>query len=121
MNHQYEEVSRILGQSVSDRQVSLLSKALHEHLPSLKQKIMEDCLAKTQNDTRSDFDSERCKKEHFNALMLARNDPPDAQIQLAESRLKVKFIRHRMTDLLNRFDATKSNVAQNEIAIQDLV
>lgn len=71
---------------------------------------MEDWLAKTQNDTRSDFDSECCKKEHFNALMLARNDPPDAQIQLSESRLKVKFIRHRMTDLLNRFD---------EIAIQD--
>ena len=37
MNPQYAEVSRILGQSESDRQLSLLSKVLHEHLPCLKQ------------------------------------------------------------------------------------
>ena len=196
MNPQYAEVSRILGQSESDRQLSLLSKALHEHLPSLKQnaefenaaklwdrrnntwsiqletdlkkrkqpvytqqdiealnnaynvmvaqvnktreatmshydklldesrarqKTMEDCLAKTENDARSDFDSERCKQEHLEALLGTRNAPQDAQIQLAESRLKVKFIRNGRFDFLNRFEATKVNAAQNEVIIQDRI
>ena len=58
-----------------------------------RQKTMEDCLAKTENDARSDFDSERCKQEHLEALLGTRNAPQDAQIQIAESRLKVKFIR----------------------------
>ena len=59
---------------------------------------MEDCLARTENDARSDFDSERCKQEHLEALLGTRNAPQDAQIQLAGSRLKVKFIRKRRVD-----------------------
>ena len=168
MNPQYAEVSRILGQSESDRQLSLLSKALHEHLPSLKQnaefdnaaklwdrrsntwskqletdlqqrkqpvytqqdiaalnnaynvmvgqvnktreatmshynklldesrarkKTMEDCVTKTQHDSRSDSDSEICKQEHLISLITHGNPPPDVQAQIAESKLKVRFIR----------------------------
>ena len=51
MNPQYAEVSRILGQSESDRQLSLLSKALHEQLPSLKQNADFDNATKLGQNT----------------------------------------------------------------------
>ena len=46
MNPQYAEVSRILGQSEADRQLLLINKVLHEHLPSLKQNAEFDNAAK---------------------------------------------------------------------------
>ena len=192
MNPQYAEVSRILGQSESDRQLSLLSKALHEHLPSLKQnaefdnaaklwdrrsntwskqletdlqqrkqpvytqqdiaalnnaynvmvgqvnktreatmshynklldesrarkKTMEDCVTKTQHDSRSDYDSEVCKQEHLMKLITQGNPPADANVQIAESKLKVKFILKRRTDFLEGFNTTKRNAASYEIVM----
>ena len=36
MNPQYAEVSRILGQSESDRQLAIIGRALHEHIPSFQ-------------------------------------------------------------------------------------
>ena len=172
MNPQYAEVSRILGQSESDRQLSLLSKALHEHLPSLKQntefdnaaklwdrrsntwskqletdlqqrkqpvytqqdiaalnnaynvmvgqvnktreatmshynklldesrarkKTMEDCVTKTQHDSRSDSDSEICKQEHLMRLIAHGNPPADAQAQdFLEQFKTTKTMQHQM-------------------------
>jgi len=68
MNPQYAEVSRILGQSESDRQLSLLSKALHEHLPSLKQNAEFENAAKLwdrQNNTwSSQLETDQKEKEN---------------------------------------------------------
>ena len=36
MSPQYAEVSRILGQSESDRQLAIIGRALHEHIPSFQ-------------------------------------------------------------------------------------
>ena len=196
MNPQYAEVSRILGQSESDRQLSLLSKALHEHLPGLKQnaefdnaaklwdrrgntwskqletdlqqrkqpvytqqdiaalnnaynvmvgqvnktreatmshynklldesrarkKTMEDCVTKTQHDSRSDSDSEICKQEHLAGLIRSGHPPPDAVQQMNESKLKVRFIRKRREDFLEQFTTTKENAISNELIIQERI
>ena len=99
--------------------MSHYSKLLNE--ARARQKNMEDCLAKTQNDARSDFDSEKCKQEHLNALITARTAPIDAPIQIAESRFKMKFIRNRRIDFLVRFTTTKANATNNEIVIQERI
>ena len=191
MNPQYAEVHRILSQTESDRQLSILNKALQTYLPDIKndrelgnaallwdrrdrtwtkhleekhrvrqqplytqqdiaslnnaynfmvaqvnknqethmdhltklldeartkQKTMDDCLARTANDSRTEIDAQVCKYRQLERQIQRGQPPPDAQSKVDAINIGIQAIKRREQDFKAAFEQSKGNARLNEEA-----
>jgi hypothetical protein len=65
-----------------------LTKLLDE--ARAKQKTMDDCLARTANDSRTEIDAKMCKYRQLELQIQRGQPPPDAHTKLTQSTLAFK-------------------------------
>ena len=91
-----------------------LTKLLDE--ARTKQKTMDDCLARTANDSRTEIDAQVCKYRQLERQIQRGQPPPDAQSKVDAINIGIQAIKRREQDFKASFEQSKGNARLNEEA-----
>jgi len=91
-----------------------LTKLLDE--ARAKQKTMDDCLAKTANECRTDYDAQVCNYKALERQWNRGQTPPDSQVKVDAINIAIHAIQRRERDFTAAFEKIKSIAKLNEEA-----
>ena len=77
---------------------------------------MDDCLARTANDSRTEIDAQVCKFRQLERQIQWGQPPPDAQSKVDAINIGIQAIKRREQDFKAAFEQSKDNARLNEEA-----